>query len=125
MSCNKDSSCLNLSRTTYPSLKDDIVTSFQSANKEVSKVIDTIQSIQVPDDYLGSKVAPKLEALLNNFNNDIDSLNTEKTNVKTFILAKIDEHEQHYQDWKKQQEVWAKKKKEMEENEKEGKIVRA
>lgn len=125
MSCNKDSSCLNLSRTTYPSLKDDIVTSFQSANKEVNKLIDTIQCVHVPDDYLGDKVKSKIDTLLDGFYNDIDSLNTEQTNVKTFILAKIDEHEQHYQDWKKQQEVWAKKKKEKEENEKQEREVRA
>ena len=89
MSCNKDSGCKELYSVTYPNLRSNINNGFNEVSKDASEVEKEIKKLYIPDDYLGNKLQTKIDELLS----------TEQSNVNTHIDEKIEEHQNHYNDY--------------------------
>lgn len=104
MGCNRDDGCLNIARNTYPNLLSGIDNSTLFINNQINDVIEELNSLIIPNDYLGNKVKEKLDEINENLNNDVSELNTFKNNINSFIEKKIKEHEKHYIDWQNMQE---------------------
>ena len=99
MSCNKDSGCKELYSVTYPNLRSNINNGFNEVSKDASEVEKEINKLYIPDDYLGNKLQTKIDELLLNLNTNLELLSTEQSNVNTHIDEKIEEHQNHYNDY--------------------------
>ena len=115
MSCNRDSGCLNIARGIYPGLKGEINSSIGNVCNQVDEIVGELNSLAIPEDYLGSKIKTKLSEICSGFESDKAELNSAKANVNAFIDNKIKEHYGHYYEWQRNQEL---AKKEQEEQEK-------
>ena len=104
MGCNKDSGCLNIAESVYPGLKSEIDGSMTSINGQLESIVDELNGLSVPDDYLGSKVKAQLGTICGNFSSDMESITAEKNSIDTFIGQKIIEHKKHYNAWKLEQQ---------------------
>ena len=113
MGCSKDSNCLNLYSKVYPSAKDTIDSSINTIKGELSDIETTLSELIVPDDYLGTKVQEQLAEICASFEEDESSIASLESGINTFVNSKIQEHKQHYANWKKiQDSIMAKKKEE-------------
>ena len=105
MACNKDSGCLEIARTTYPGLRSDIDSSFESINSGLNEIIDGLSGLSTPDDYLGAKIQERLTAIASSFSESAASAASAQSGIDVFIDGKIEEHQEHYDEWKRQQEL--------------------
>ena len=104
MGCNKDSGCLKIANNTYPGLKSEIDGSMTSIKGQLESIVDELNGLTIPDDYLGSKVKAQISSICGNFSSDMDSITAEKNSIDIFIGKKIIEHQKHYNAWKFQQQ---------------------
>ena len=119
MGCNKNEDCLRLANSVYPGYQGEINNEVSKITSELDNVISELNSLSVPDDYLGVKVKNSLTSIITDFNSDKQNVIGVSGNINTFIGRKKEEHQKHYNDWKRVQEELAKrKKKELEEQNK-------
>ena len=104
MSCSRDSGCKIIAERTYPSLKDEINSEFETISSDVMDVLNELSGLVIPDDYLGSRVKDRLNKIGANLSNDAMKVKSAKSDVNTFIDARINEHTIHYQEWEAEQE---------------------
>ena len=99
MGCNRDLGCHILARNTYPTIKSGIDASISTLSSQIKEITNTLDELQIPEDYLGSKVKERIKNISNNFQDYLNDLSSEKTSVDNFIETKISEHESHYLLW--------------------------
>ena len=104
MSCNRDDGCLKIAESTYPSLQSEINTSVNSINTELSDVVSSLQSLTIPDDYLGEKVKDRITSITASLGDDQSSVDAINSELDSFISEKITEHTEHYNEWLQEQE---------------------
>ena len=112
MGCNRDSGCYTLAKSTYPKLQSDANGAITAAKNDINSVIQNLQGVYVPGDYLGNKVKVKIDELCKGFDGNISELSTISGGINTFVSGKITEHENHYNDWKRREEEKKKKQEE-------------
>lgn len=111
MGCGRDNNCLRIANTTYPGLLSQINSNFSIISKSSSQIIDALDELIIPNDYLGARVRKNLKEITNLISEDLSKLSSESSNITTFVKEKISEHKQHYSTWQYMQQ---KKKKENE-----------
>jgi len=104
MGCNRDSNCYTIARKVYPELKTDISDSIDKTSVELNEIVDELNTLKIPEDYLGEKVKEKIDEMKDYFTSDISDLKLFDNAIERFINEKINEHEEHYQNWKITQE---------------------
>lgn len=105
MSCNRDRGCLNIAKSIYPGLREEINSSISNVYNQVDDIIGELSSLVIPEDYLGSKVQTKLDEIYSEFESDKTELDSAKADVNEFIDNKIQEHYSHYYEWQRNQEL--------------------
>lgn len=111
MGCNRDNKCFNLYTRVYPSAKESIDGSINTIKGELSDITTALEELYIPDDYLGSKVEAQLEKICLNLKNDEALLTVLGGGINSFVNSKIQEHKQHYTNWKRiQDSIMANKK---------------
>ena len=110
MACSKDQGCLTIANSIYPGLRGEIGSSIQKINGTLDSITSELNSLTIPDDYLGSMVKEKLGTIIANFGSDKSNVNAIKGQIDAFIGEKIEEHLKHYENWKRAQEELKKKK---------------
>lgn len=108
MACNHDSGCNSLANIKYPTKRTKLVGELNKISTDLDTILGEINGISaiVPDDYVGQKVKEKIsEGLLKDIDNVQNDVEAEKTLIGTFIEQKIDEHQEHYREWKRKQEA--------------------
>lgn len=119
MACNHDSGCNSLANVKYPAKRTKLVGELNKISTDLDTILGEINGIAeiVPDDYVGQKVTEKIrEGLLKDITNVQNDVEEEKTLIGNFIEQKIDEHQEHYREWKRKQEAEVEKPGEDEEN---------
>lgn len=104
MRCNRDSGCYTIAKSTYPKLQGEANGAISSAQSDINSIIDSLGGLTIPNDYLGNKVKKKIDEIDKAFSSNVNELSTIKGKLDTFVTAKIKEHENHYNAWKKQEE---------------------
>lgn len=108
MACNHDSGCNSLANIKYPAKRTKLVGELNKISTDLDTILGEINGIAgiVPDDYVGQKVKEKIsEGLLKDITNVQNEVEEEKTLIGNFIEQKIDEHQEHYREWKRKQEA--------------------
>lgn len=108
MACNHDSGCNSLANIKYPAKRTKLVGELNKISTDLDTILGEINGIAeiVPDDYVGQKVKEKIsEGLLKDIANVQNDVEEEKTLIGNFIEQKIDEHQEHYREWKRKQEA--------------------
>ena len=103
MSCLKNEQCNKLATTTYPNFKESINTNISNINQELNEVATTLNGFDVPTDHLGNKVIEVLDNINNEILKEKDFFSNQQLSVNNFIDSKINEHKQHYKEWKELQ----------------------
>ena len=104
MACNKDFECLRISNAIYPNLKNDINGSVNMVTNNISETVSILETLYIPEDYLGNKVKNQIQVICGNLDEDISNINMFNSNINEFINEKIIEHKRHYNTWKLAQE---------------------
>jgi hypothetical protein len=113
MGCSRDNKCFSLYTKVYPSAKESIDGSINTIKGELSDITTALEELYIPDDYLGSKVESQLQKICLNLKNDEALLAVLGGGINSFVNSKIQEHKQHYTNWKRiQDSIMAKKKEE-------------
>lgn len=114
MGCNRDYNCYSIAKDVYPNLKKDIDESIKKTSTGINDIVDELSILTIPEDYLGTKVKEKVDEMKEFYSEDISELGSFNKAIDNFINEKIREHQGHYQEWKRQQEL--KKKEEEKKN---------
>lgn len=111
MSCNQDSECLKISKNYIDNAKS-IKDYGNKISSNLDEIITQTSSLDVPDDYIGTKISDKIVGIINMIQQD--SLGVENTisEISMFANEKSEEHLNHYNDWIRMQEEIARKRKE-------------
>ena len=118
MSCNKDGNCKNIAND-YVSKKGSINGSLSSMKSHISSISSALNGLNVPNDYIGSKVVVKITSISSSLSSAEGSVDSVKAGVNGFIDQKKAEHEQHYSDWKAAQDALKLKSKKKEDDDEE------
>ena len=116
MGCNKDSGCLTIANSTYPGLQSTINSSIKTITTGLTEITSELNTLTIPEDYLGKKVKRELESICSSLSSDQSNIVATSGNIGRFIGTKVEEHRNHYNSWKRAQEELKKKQKEEEEN---------
>ncbi len=98
MSCNKDNRCRKIANN-YASSSGNINNNFNDINLTVNEVIESLNSLNIPGDYVGEKTMEAIKTINGNLNSNLEEVNGSKENINNFINEKIKEHNRHYRDW--------------------------
>lgn len=109
MACSKDQGCLTIANSIYPGLQSEINSSVKTITTGLNEITTELNTLTIPDDYLGEKVKKELESITSNLNNDQSNIVATSGNIGMFIGRKVEEHRNHYNAWKKAQDELKKK----------------
>ena len=104
MSCNRDSSCLSIANTKYPSEKEEINIEFNNIKKDLIELKNALKDLNIPDDHIGEKIIEKLDKIYQSLEEDTNEVEKANSDLNQFINVKIKEHKNHYYTWKQSQE---------------------
>ena len=104
MSCNHDANCKNIANS-YREVRGELETNFSSLSQSVSEIDAILNGLEIPDDYLGGKIRQKLSGIKTDFAEDSASIEAEKSNVVRFTQTMEEDHNNHYQQWIREQEL--------------------
>ena len=116
MACGKDQGCLRIANSTYPGLQAEINGSINTITNNINEIMSVLNSLSIPDDYLGSKVKTRVNSICSSLSSDEGEVSSISGNINSFVSSKIKEHQEHYNMWKTEQQrkLQAKKEKEKE-----------
>ncbi len=96
MACSRDSGCLTIAKRIYPELQSKINNSTNTVKTGMNEIIEVLDELFIPQDYLGTRVKEKIDEICEDLGNDV--------NINDFIVSKIKEHKKHYELWHEKQE---------------------
>ena len=103
MSCGNDSGCFNISKK-YIDDKNSIDSYGNNIISYINEASSTVSTLDIPNDYLGSRVKEKISEIIDSFSSDLESISSFINNVGGFATEKSKEHLDHYNKWKSEQE---------------------
>lgn len=110
MTCNGEN-CLSIAND-YSVKKGSVNSSLNNMKSDITSASDTLNTLNVPEDYIGNKVKTKLETVFNDLSASADRVSAYNNEVSSFVDQKVAEHQTHYRAWKQRQEELALKAKE-------------
>ena len=109
--CNGEN-CLSIAND-YINKKSSLNSSLNSMKENITNASDTLNSLSVPEDYIGNKVKQKLESIHNELVADAEIVGNFNKEISGFVDQKVTEHRNHYHNWRMAQEELFKKKNEL------------
>ena len=118
MACSKDAGCLRIATSIYPGLQGEINASISKISSSISEIISGLNGLSIPDDYLGAKVKSRVSAICSSLGSDASEVGAIGGKINGFVGNKIQEHNEHYREWKiaQQRKLQAQRQKEREKN---------
>ena len=99
MSCGKDGGCLKIANEVYHALQSDVTNDGNILLNQLDNIMNDLNAIKPPEDYLGEKVQSRIKEIGNNLETDRENLYGKLKVIDEFIDAKIKEHLVHAKDW--------------------------
>lgn len=99
MGCSRNEYCKTIA-DDYGTKKISIDKKLNDMQSNISLINDSLNSFEVPDDYVGSKVKEKIAKITERFDNNSTNIDVFKNNINKFIDEKASEHKRHYLSWK-------------------------
>ena len=117
MACNmgKGPGCKDIANK-YTIYVEDISQSVSSIKINLSKIKSELESLSVPNDYLGEKVKSRLESICSNFSSDESSIDGAFSSIESFANEKKNDHMQHEADYQEYLRMLAEIEKEKQKN---------
>lgn len=104
MGCNRDSGCLKLAKSVYPSLQESVSSSVNNINNQIEELLGTLSNLYIPEDYLGNKVKEELTEICEGLEGVKGNVDSFSGSIDTFISQRINEHQIHYNNWRQSQQ---------------------
>ena len=89
----------------YESKKGQIAGKLSSMKSDISNITSELNSLSVPDDYIGSKVVEKIKSITTDLSTSEASVESFKGTVNSYIQGRQAIHAEHYEKWKAAEEV--------------------
>lgn len=103
MSCQKNENCINI-YNDYSNQKKIISNKYKDMSNNIDDISNQLNELEISEDYLGNKVKEVIEKINLSFSKDIENVENVKKDIDDFVDRKMEEHLDHYNKWKVQNE---------------------
>ena len=87
--------CYELYKNYYPTERDKIDASVSEIQNDITKIVEDLNALVIPEDYLGDKVKGQLKDICALLEADKDSIKVEDINIRNKIAGFIETHMIH------------------------------